>query len=55
MFALKRKTVNNIAILAICLLGIFAPSTNLGAGYEGRKLQLDQSQAPASGTSKVSH
>lgn len=51
---LKRKTINNIAILVICLVGIFAP-TDFGVDYEGRKLQLDQSAAPQSGTTKVRH
>ena len=49
----KRKNVNAAAIVAVCFVGIFS---DFGADvdFEGRKLQLDQSAAPASGTSKVS-
>ena len=49
----KRKYVNAAAIVAVCLVGIFS---DFGADvdFEGRKLQLDQSAAPAKGMSKVS-
>ena len=49
----KKKNVNIFALGAVCVVGIFS---DFGAevDFEGRKLQLDQSAAPAKGTSKVS-
>ena len=53
MMMAKRKNLNIFALGAVCLVGIFSDfGTNVD--IEGRKLQVDQSAAPASGTTRVS-
>jgi hypothetical protein len=52
---LKKKTIHYLAVLAICLIGIFAPTDFSTVGnVEERKLQLDHADAPASGMTRVS-
>lgn len=49
----KRKNLNIFALGAVCLVGIFS-DFGTSVDLEGRKLQVDQSVAPASGTTRVS-